>query len=120
MCSKTLQTAKVFMYLTGLSVCETFKVCKYLNLEQTKDVFFRSASTFIIYDQKPPTSIGSLWIMRKRVFPGKVTLPFKGPLLKEKICSSRSKFFALSVGPILEKLYHLGKQRGSHKGCFPF
>ena len=48
-------------------------------------------------------------------------LPFSingGQLFKERICSSRSKFFPLRVDPILEELCCPWKQSGSHKSCF--
>ena len=38
----------------------------------------------------------------------------RGLLLKERICSSWSKFFPLIVNPSLEGLCQLGKQTGSH------
>ena len=44
------------------------------------------------------------------------SFPFNlGQLLEERICSPRSKFFALCFDPILDELYHSGKQIGSHK-----
>ena len=39
-------------------------------------------------------------------------------LLKERICSSRSKFFTLRVDPTLG-LLHQGNQAGSYKSWFP-
>ena len=46
-----------------------------------------------------------------------VSLLNNGLLLKERICSHRSKFFPLSVDFIVEQLGHQGKQTGSHKSC---
>ena len=43
----------------------------------------------------------------------------RGPLLKIRICSFRSKFFPLKVDPILEELCSSHKQTGSHKSYFP-
>ena len=40
-------------------------------------------------------------------------------LLKERICSQRSKFFPLRVGPIPEGFPCPGKQTRSHRSCFP-
>ena len=40
-----------------------------------------------------------------------------GLLLKERICSSRSKFFPLRVDPSLKGFCCLEKQTGSHKSC---
>ena len=40
-----------------------------------------------------------------------------GHLIKERICSHWSKFFALRVDPILGRLS--GKQTGSHENCLP-
>ena len=39
----------------------------------------------------------------------------RGQLLKERICSHRSKFFLLRVDPILEALRYPGEKTGSHK-----
>ena len=41
-----------------------------------------------------------------------------GQLLKERICSSRSKFFYLKVDPF-EGFHHQQKQMGIHKSCLP-
>ena len=38
-------------------------------------------------------------------------------LIKERICSQRSKFFPLRVVPILKGACHPGKQSGSHNSC---
>ena len=43
----------------------------------------------------------------------------RGLLLKERICSPRSKFFPLRADPILKGLHCPEKQTGSHKNCFP-
>ena len=43
----------------------------------------------------------------------------EGQLIKERICSSRSKVFLLRVDPFVEEL-HLGKQTGSLKKLSPF
>ena len=40
-------------------------------------------------------------------------------LIKERICSNRSKFFPLRVGPIFRRLRPPGKQTGSHENCPP-
>ena len=42
-----------------------------------------------------------------------------GQLLKEMICSLRSKFFPLGVDPILEELCCPGNQTSSHESCSP-
>ena len=42
-----------------------------------------------------------------------------GLLLKEKICSYRSKFFPLRVDPIFKRLYFPGKQTERYKSYFP-
>ena len=42
-----------------------------------------------------------------------------GQLLKEMICSLRSKFFPLGVDPILEELGCPGNQTSSHESCSP-
>ena len=42
-----------------------------------------------------------------------------GQLIKERICSSRSKFLSFRVDPILEGVNCPGKQTGSHRSCFP-
>ena len=47
------------------------------------------------------------------------SLPGGAQLLKQRICSSRSKFFPLRVESILELPHSPGKQTGSHKSCFP-
>ena len=39
----------------------------------------------------------------------------KGELLKERICSSRSKFFSLRVDSFLERFCYPGKQARSHE-----
>ena len=43
----------------------------------------------------------------------------RGQLLKERICSSRSKFFPLRVDLLLKGFRCLWKQSGSHKSCSP-
>ena len=40
-------------------------------------------------------------------------------LLRKRICSNRSKFFPSRVDPILEGLYYVGRQSGSHNRLFP-
>ena len=42
-----------------------------------------------------------------------------GQLLKERICSYRSKFFPLRVDLLLERLHLQGKQTGSQETYFP-
>ena len=39
-------------------------------------------------------------------------------LLKERICSQRSKFFPLRVDPFLKRLRCQGKHTGNHESCF--
>ena len=39
-------------------------------------------------------------------------------VLKERICSARSKFFLLRVDPNFERLGQPRKQMRSHKSCF--
>ena len=60
-------------------------------------------------------------------FPGELTplfhfasLIYKGQLLKERICSSRSKFFPRRVTLFLDWLRFHGKQTGIPKKLFPF
>ena len=43
----------------------------------------------------------------------------RGQLLKKRICSPRSKFFPLRVGPVLEGLDCQGKRTGNHESCSP-
>ena len=43
----------------------------------------------------------------------------RGSFLKERICSTRSKFLSLRVEPILKGLLSPWKQTRSHKSCFP-
>ena len=43
----------------------------------------------------------------------------RGQLLKERICSCRSKFFPLTVDPISEGLCHPGKKTRSYKSNLP-
>ena len=53
------------------------------------------------------------------VFFGFFCLPYqKGQLVKERICSSKYKFFPSRVDPIVEGLQLPGKQTGSY--LFPF
>ena len=40
-----------------------------------------------------------------------------GKLLKERICSCRSKFFLLRVSPIVERLHCPGNQTGTCQNC---
>ena len=42
-----------------------------------------------------------------------------GQLIKERICSSGSKFFPLRVDPTLERFSCPGRVIGSHKNCLP-
>ena len=42
-----------------------------------------------------------------------------GYLLKERICSFRSRFFPLRENSLLEGFCHPGKQTGNHKSCSP-
>ena len=53
-------------------------------------------------------------------FPFCASLLSKGQLLKERICSIRSKFFPLTVDPILELLCLPGRQSECHYSCFPW
>ena len=43
----------------------------------------------------------------------------RGHLIKERICSRRSKFFPLRVDPIFGRLRPPGKHTGSHENCLP-
>ena len=44
----------------------------------------------------------------------------EGQLLKESICSCRSKFFPFRVDPISEGFCYPGKQTRKYKSCSPF